>query len=413
MFRMTMITYALHELASRKGRSCAVIAGMSVGIALYVAFATLSDGYKRLVRLPFSQLSADITIQVPSTAQTTSKGNGIRLPVSNQPIRGRDVQRIAGIAGIKAVSGSVLLWNQSRTGFVIVQGIDTEDTTLGAAKVQEWVIKGRKLKGGAHEALLEEHFARFNRKHLGESIELGGRQFSIVGIVQQKEGSNVSSANAYIPIDDARVLGHVSQDSSNMLFAKLEAGEDPDIVRKRVARVLPGAIVSSADNIGEMMKGFGAISGSFSTTMGILSLLFAAIVTYRILLGSVNERAAEIGIMKAVGWKRIDVTVALMAETFFLGLLGALAGAALGYAGAWGLGSMKITLATPWNLNPVPAGVSHTAAMNLHSVAIPVSLSLETVALALAVSVLISGLTGVVVARNLAARKVMEALRHV
>jgi putative ABC transport system permease protein len=323
------------------------------------------------------------------------------------------VQRIAGIKGIKAVSGSLLLWNQSRTGFVIVQGIDTEDTTLGAAKVQEWLLKGRKLKGGANEVLLEEHFARFNRKHLGESIELGGRQFSIVGIVQQKEGSNVSSANAYIPIDDARALGGVEQDSSNMLFAKLQPGTDPDIVRKRVARVLPGAIVSSADNIGEMMKGFSAISGSFSTTMGILSLLFAAIVTYRILLGSVNERAAEIGIMKAVGWKRIDVTVNLMAETFFVGLLGALAGVALGYAGAWGLGSMKITLATPWNLNPVPAGVSHTAAMNLHSVAIPVTFSLETVVVALVVSVLISGLTGVMVARNLAARKVMEALRHV
>ena len=139
-----------------------------------------------------------------------------------------------------------------------------------------------------------------------------------------------------------------------MLFAQLQKGTDPDTVRKEVARVLPGAIVSSADNIGGMMKGFSAISGTFATTMGILSLVFAAIVTYRILSGSMTERALEIGIMKAVGWTRNDVTLALVTETLIVGLLGGLVGVALGYMAALGLGSLKISLTMPWNLNPFP-----------------------------------------------------------
>jgi putative ABC transport system permease protein len=384
---------------------------MAVGIALYVAFATLSDGYRSLIRLPFSQLSVDVTIQRPSSVQADKSGNGIRLPFSNQPISLADVRSIANISALQALAPSLLLWDQSPRGFVVIQGIDRDSAELGPTKAQEWVTKGRRLNGERTEVLLEKHFAKFHGKNPGDSIQLGRKQFAIVGLVEQKEGSAISSANAYIPIEEARALADLQPGASNMLFAKLQRGANADTVREQVARALPGAIVSSGDNIGDMMKGFTAISGMFSRTMGLLSLVFAAVITYRILAGSVNERSAEIGIMKAVGWKKSDITITLLTETFALGLIGGLVGIALGYLAAWGLGSMKISLTMPWHLSPVAAGSSHSVGMNVHSVALPIKLSLETIAVSLAAATVVSGLTGALVARKLAGVKVMEALR--
>ncbi|MEW6530945.1 MAG: ABC transporter permease [Thermodesulfobacteriota bacterium] len=408
---MTNISYAFRELTTRKGRSCAAIIGMAVGIALYVAFATLSDGYRRLIQLPFAQLSVDVTIQKPSSVQATNSSKGIRLPFSNQPISGSELENIAKVPAIQALMPSVLLWDQSPKGFVIIQGIDPTTPDFGPAKVQEWVVKGRKLNGKSHEVLLEKHFAKFHGKNPGDSILLGTRDFGIVGLVEQKEGSTISAANAYVTINDARALAELQPDTSNMLFAKLRRGANVDVVREQAAQALPGAIVSSTDNIGDMMKGFSAISGMFSWSMGMLALVFAGTVTYRILAGTVSERAAEIGIMKAVGWKQGDVTIALLTETIALGLIGGLAGIFLGYLGSLLLGSMKVSVTMPWHLSPVAAGAGHTAALNVHSVHLPVALSIETVAVALAAAVLVSGLTGSLVARKLAAVKVMEALR--
>lgn len=413
MSGMTSLLYAIRELTSRKGRSCGAIAGMSAGIALYVAFVTLSEGYRSLIQLPFSQLSVDVTIQRPSSKRTINEQDGIRLPFSNRPIEHEDVKKIADIPSIRTLSPSLLLWSRSPDGFVIIQGVDPTDTALGPARVQEWVVKGKRLTGKNDELLLEKHFARFNRKKVGESIRLGGRQFKIVGIVELKEGSTISSANAYVTIGAARELADLPAGASNMLFAKLKRGTHADSVRKEVNRILPGAIVSSADNIGGMMKGFNAISGKFSTTMAILSLVFAAIVTYRILAGSVGERAPEIGIMKAVGWTRNDITLTLVTETLVIGFLGGLAGVALGYLGALGLGSLKISLAVPWNLNPMPSGTGHAMSVSTRSVALPVVLSFKTVLVSLAVAGLTATLTGVALARKLSGLKVMEALRRV
>lgn len=412
MLRKAYLAYAIRELTTRKGRSCAVIAGMSAGIALFVAFATLSEGYRSLIRLPFSRLSVDVTIQQPSASQEGTAPNGIRVPFSNQPITAGNVERVAAVPGIKALSASLLLWSQSHKGFVVIQGMDLAGPSIGPAMAQEWVIKGRSLNGEGREVLLEEHFARFNRKRIGDSVPLGSREFEIVGIVQLKKGTTISAANAYITIKQARALVNVQGRAANMLFARLKRGTDPEAVRRQVTKVLPGAIVSSADNIGDMMKGFNAISGRFSTTMGLLALLFAAIVTYRILAGSVSERAAEIGIMKTVGWKKSDITWTLLAETVMVGVAGGLVGIALGYLGAWVMGSMKISLAMPWNLSPMPAGTGHAGAVNVHAEALPIAFSFDTIGVALAVAAATSGLTGATIARKLARVKVMEALRR-
>lgn len=408
---MTYLSYALREVTTRRGRSIAAIAGMSIGIALYVSLAALADGYSRLIQLPFAQLAADVTIQKSSGSQTGEQNRNIRIPFSNQPIDKEQLGAVEALKGVKAMAATLLLWEQSRNGLTVVSGIDPA-SSIGPARAQGWVGTGRPLGDQRGEALMENHFAKFHKKKIGDKIDLGGRPFTIVGLVEQKEGSTVSSSNVYIRIEEAREIANLPQGSANMIFATLEPGVAPEVVRERLAGALPGAILSTSDNIGDMMKGFNKIAGGFSTMMQYLALLFAAIISYKILSGSVNERAWEIGLMKTVGWRRKDVVMSFLAESAMLGLAGGLVGLLVGYLGAYFLGHIKISLALPWNLSPVPAGVGNAGRLNVQSVTLPIAVSCQTVIVSLMTSVIFGSLAGILISSRLAAVKARDAMRR-
>lgn len=409
---MTYLSYALREVTTRRARSIAAIAGMSIGIALYVALAALADGYSRLIQLPFAQLAADVTIQKSSGSQAGEQNRNIRIPFSNQPIDKEQLTAVRALKGIKATTATLLLWEQSRNGLAVVSGIDPASSSIGPARAQGWVETGRPLGDQLGEALMEKHFAKFHRKEIGAKIELGGRPFTIVGLVEQKEGGTISSSNVYISIGDAREIAGLPPGSANMIFATLEPGVAPEVVRKGLAGVLPGAILSTSDNIGDMMKGFNKIAGGFSTMMQYLALLFAAIVSYKILSGSVNERAWEIGLMKTVGWRKKDVVMSFLAESAMLGLAGGLVGLLVGYLGAYFLGHIKISLALPWNLSPVPAGVGNAGKLNVQSVTLPIAVSCQTVIVSLMTSIIFGSLAGIAISSKLAGVKARDAMRR-
>jgi putative ABC transport system permease protein len=249
-----------------------------------------------------------------------------------------------------------------------------------------------------------------NGFQLGQTISLGQKAFEIVGIVDLKPENTVLKANVYMSIEDARYLSGLPAGSANMFFARLKKGLDPEIVRTRLTAILPGILLTTTDNIGQIMKGFGRISGVFSKGLCALALLFAAIVCHRLLVGSVYERQRDIGIMKTVGWRSRDISRAFSTEAFLLSAVGGLAGVVLGYGIAYLLGSFEITLKIPWNLNPMPVTAAKT---DLIQMKLPVVFSIKTAVWALAVSSIFGVAAGKMVSRKLSAIKPMDAIRDI
>lgn len=409
MFQRTLWQYAFTEVIQRKSRSAGVAIGVALGIGLFVAIFSLADGYHRLVLRPFQQLKMDVAIQRSGPAPPRASSTGIRLPPANQPISREQVEAVKAFPEWEAVSRALVLWEHSAKGFTVICGVDTLGEDIGPSGVGEWVVKGHPLQQ-AGQVLLEKHFARVNRCQVGQTILMGRKPFTIVGLVELKPENAVSRANAYVSLEDARSLAELPPDSVNMLFARLKKGRDPETLQAKLIQVLPDARITTSDNIGQMMKGFGRLSGGFSKVLSGLSLLFAAFICYRLCLGSVYERRREIGVMKAVGWRNRDISHAVTMEAFLLGAAGGLAGITIGYGIAWILGSFEITLKMPWNLTPMPAMAANREAIRAQ---IPVVFSLKTSGLALVMSSIIGAATGALVSRKLAAIKPMEAIREI
>lgn len=114
-----------------------------------------------------------------------------------------------------------------------------------------------------------------------------------------------------------------------------------------------------------------AISGAVTTASGlaadlgtwvaiaalVASFMAAALLT----LASVSRRVREFGTLRALGWPARRITAQVLAETATVGIAGALAGVALGYAGAALISTLGRTVMV--NVTQLPSFVPSSRAM--------------------------------------------------
>ena len=109
-----------------------------------------------------------------------------------------------------------------------------------------------------------------------------------------------------------------------------------------------------------------ATSGIFAVLVGVvaLSLLVGGIVIMNIMLMVVTERTFEIGLRKALGAKRRDIMLQVLAESVTLSVAGGVVGTALGFLLAWVISKASPLPASvqPWS---VALGIGITAVVGL------------------------------------------------
>jgi len=389
--------------------------GIAVGIALFVSISAVSAAYKDAARQPFKNIGADLVVQRAEKKQSqpdngTKSMRGIRLPFSNQLFDAQDLLSLQQIDGIDATAHALLLWEFAANGFRTIMGVDAAQPSLGAGRVQKWIKQGRfPQKPG--EIALEKHFARFQKFGLGDTFQIGGRTFTIAGIIEIKEGAQVSAANIYMPLDSARMLLARKPEAINLIYLRLNDPSMLNPIKSQLAAQIKGVSISSSDSFLELMGGVSMISERFSLIASIVGLLGAVVLIMKTMIANLVERSHEIGILKAVGWTQQEIQKQLTAEAFFQTLAGGLLGILVGYFISFLLGFLSITIPVPWELNPVPAMAKQAQAVS-QVVRLPVSVSLSLAATAMGLSVIIGCVIAYVTGRRTSKMKPVDILRQ-
>jgi putative ABC transport system permease protein len=441
-------SYVLKELRHHHNRTLVNILGIGIGIALFVSINAVSTAYQKAVSLPFKNLGADIVVQRPEkravdSGQPPASMRGIRLPFSNQLLPSQDLEKLKRIEGVDSMASSLLLWEFNKGGFRTIMGVDLTQPSLGPVKVKDWLKEGRfPQKEG--EVVLEKHYAKFHHTQIGGTVEINGRLFSVVGLLEIKEGSQIASANIYLPLQDAQNLlgaglGGVNpvRNSSealnpagiilksnpaveqrgiisngvNIVYLRLKNPSLLSQVKTSIARQLNGVSVTSSDSSLELMGGVSRISDQFSFIVSLIALGGAVFLIVKAMLSNLVERSREIGILKAVGWTERDVQKQLMGEVFLQSLVGGVFGILMGYFFSYLLGFLSIPVSTPWELNLLPAFAKDTAAA-AQTVRLPVSISAGLTAISLALSLVAGGMASYVMGKRTARMKPAEILRQ-
>jgi len=409
--------YIIKELRHHHHRTLVNVLGIAIGIALFVSINAVSTAYQKAVSLPFKNLGADIVVQKPEkravdAAQKPTSMRGIRLPFSNQLLSQEELRKLGSIEGVAAWGSSLLLWEFEQRGFRTIMGVDISKPSLGPIKVKEWLSSGR-FPSQEGEIVLEKHYAKFQNAKLGDDFKIAGRTFTIVGLLEIKEGAQIASFNIYLSIQDAQKLLDQGTDGVNIAYLRLENPSLLPKVKSRIGKELQGLSVTSSDSFLELMGGVSKISDQFSLLASIIALGGAIFLIIKTMLGNLVARSSEIGILKAVGWTEKDVQKQLMGEALIQSLIGGLVGLAAGYAISYALGFFSIPVSTPWEINLTPAFARDTeTAAAAAAVRLPVAISAWLTFAALALSLISGGLASFFMGRRTARMKPVDILRR-
>lgn len=405
--------YVSSELTYRWKRSALLIVGIALAVALVTTLDMLGRAFADLATVPFRNLGADLIVQRSATQSAVPKQMGIMLPYSAEPITAAELQRLRQEPGVTDAAGFVLLWNLGKGSFISISGIPLTPgaPALGPGKVRDWLYQGRLPTPGTREVLVERHYGAFYRLTPGSKIDFSGEQFTVVGVVDIEQGSQIVASNFYMDIDEARRLANLPPDLVNQVFLKVSDIAQTETVKNHIAAWLSHASVTSP---GTMLQLFGGVSqtiGRFRSVAVFAGALAALALGATFVFGNLVERSRELAILRVIGWDQKYVRREIAAEMALQGLMAGIVALGLLAIGSNFLAHISITL--PMNLpgeNPAtfaPGGFQAVAS----KIALPVSLSIWDWLCGPIVAILALGMCGWWMAADRKATSLWAAMR--
>ena len=238
---------------------------------------------------------------------------------------------------------------------------------------------------------------------LGQTINIDGVLFEVVGVMAQKRGVSGSSAivdignpnrNVYIPFTtaQARLIGADLRERLDEMAVKIKPGADSEEVATVIERALSirhGGVRDYEIIIPEaLLRQKQRTQRIFSivlTAVAGISLVVGGIGIMNIMLATVTSRTREIGIRRAIGATRFNILAQFLVEALVISMVGGMVGVGFGF----GL-SKAITLYADW----------------------PVIISPDSVIISFSVAATTGIIFGLFPAIKAAALDPIEALRH-
>lgn len=423
-----MIKMAWREVSRRKSRSLLTIVSIFVGVAMLVSVWGVMRSLRREVINIFERSSSHMIIQRIVEAGPYRRA---RLARTLGPVPVRLMNELRNIDGVEDIGGQLhfWVWMPEAVAMTAAAGVDPgRADQFGPLSGDIHLIEGRMLReGDTGVALIDQRYAdRWDRK-IGDVLELCDLEFEVIGVFMPV-GSRAAQAEVFLPLEEGYSIMREEQPmflgdevSVNEIFVRLSDPRKVESVEEEARKILARGLDMNTQEARRRLN-FHTAAGIMPQAGGIsmmaqraaravtLVVVIAIIILFiRTALGSVTERYSEIGLLRAVGWRKKDISRLFMLEYSIQGVIGGLLGCAAGiavlYAWTAGVhGQMPITM------NPFPCMPSIPQPT---AVPIPFDPSLDLAAAAFGIAVATGVISGLLASRKAAGLEPMDALRRI
>ncbi|MCC7548160.1 MAG: ABC transporter permease [Burkholderiales bacterium] len=350
------------SLTAHRLRSVLTALGIAVGIAAVVLLTSIGAGLQRFVVSEFTQFGTNIISVSPGRISTQGVSVGVFGTV--RPLTIDDANALARLPHVQmtnpAVSGNAEVAAGGRTRRVMVVGVGASFASafklrvpVGSFLPQEDASQARAFAVlGA--TLRKELFGDANP--LGERVEIGGSRYRVIGVLESRGqvlGMDLDDA-VYIPA--ARALELFNREGLMEINVIHDPEADVDAVVESIRRTMIGRHGRDDVTITPQQKMLDVLSSVLGVltfavgALGGISLLVGGVGILTIMTISVAERTGEIGLLRALGARRVQILSLFLAEAALLAAVGGLSGLVLGVGLAWLLGLVfpALPVSTPW-----------------------------------------------------------------
>ena len=358
-------------ILANRARSLLTILGIVIGIAAVIAMTSLIDG----VRL---SLAAEIGLNASRSIQISCyRPGGGSLTENEISAAERDLS-----SEYDFITAYYYLSASGRS-----QTASVENIQITACDDQYFEAMGTKAEKGRlftkeenekssmvcllNTGAVKKLFGSASADAVGQSVSIGSDSYTVVGTVYTSDTYGDFSL-AYIPVKTAkdRLIGQQGGTSSANIIGFAKENADPYQVAAHTKSYL-----SNRYNLPEVTEGSDMEGGYVEATAAqalldqaeksmssfrvmtlstaAISLLVGGIGIMNMMLTNVTERIREIGLRKALGAKRADITAQFLLESIAICIVGGALGVALGFAGAFALAGVAGQAMGVPNLTPV------------------------------------------------------------
>ncbi|HTS42378.1 MAG TPA: ABC transporter permease [Xanthobacteraceae bacterium] len=313
---MNLVGYAVRNLHRRSIRTSLSIFSIGLAVGSALALIAISRSIEDSTRQGMEESGDDVVV----TQRGASDLFGGFVPQQT-------ADEVAKIPGVARVSGELVMFAPSDRGRTVLAAGWPEGSYL-------W--KGVPLREGRvpntgerHVAIIGDNVAEALAKAVGDTIELHGDKFRIIGIT--KYNSVINRGTAIVPLTDLQDVTYRNRQVSLIHVNYSRKLSSADVARVKSAIESIGRVtVSTASEVLENDRNF-AILKAVSLAVSIIALAMGALNVLNALLMATQERTHEIGIVAAIGWTDGQIMSSIVIEGMLMCAIGSLLGLLLSF----------------------------------------------------------------------------------
>jgi ABC-type antimicrobial peptide transport system permease subunit len=314
----------MRNLWRQRTRTALTLLSIGVSIAAVVALGGIAQG----------MLGAFTGMMMGSQTHLFAAEAGVDMDFS--AIDERTGARIAARSDVHAISG--MFWTGAVTDkmpMLIIYGYHPREFAIRRYRI----IEGEPLTG-RRQTIVGRMAAEQSGLEVGDTLRMLESNFRVVGIFET--GTAFEDAGVVIGLREAQSVTGKPRQVQFYLISLRDPGQ-AEAVREELKAAFPDIDFSLSSELGETTSDFRVIQ-AMADQLSLVAVFIGGLGMLNTMLMSVLERTREIGVLRALGWRRRGVLGMILQESLALGAVGGVCGVPLGLglggligsAGIWG-----------------------------------------------------------------------------
>jgi putative ABC transport system permease protein len=314
------ISLIAKNVMHRPVRTVLTTLGLAVAIASVIILVGISWNFENSFLAIYRTKGIDLVVVRAGSSNQLSSSLDISL--------GEKLRKIEGVAEVAPSLVDTVAFEEKNLVSVLVDGWVPGSILFRGIRL----LEGRALEPGDKKAvMLGRVLALTLDKKAGDSVTIAGEPFQVVGIFESD--SWFENGSLTMPLATLQsMMGRENQVTGFLIEAKSSDARSIDSLRKRIESTIAGVAATPARDhvMGDTQI---RLSRAMAWTTAAVALVLGSVGMLNTMLMSIFERTREIGILRAVGWRRRRVLALVLGEALVIALIGTTLGAVLAVVG--------------------------------------------------------------------------------
>jgi len=340
-------------LVANKARSGLTILGIVIGIGSVIAMISIGQGATGSIQSSIETLGSNLVMVMPGFQRiaggyqaSAGRGSAQTLALSDAEAIQQEITLAKAVA--PELSGRYQVTAKGTNTNTQVVGVTSDYSSVRNVEVDIGsFISEQNMRSASKVAVLgptarDDLFGE-NSNSIGQTIRIKGMEFKIIGVTKAKGGTGFGSQDdrILVPLSAAQRFLAGNQNVNTISIQAVDQNSMAMMQEQITSLLLSRHRISdpqladfSIMNQADIISSASSITNTLTILLGSIagiSLIVGGIGIMNMMLTTVTERTREIGLRKAIGAKKSDISRQFLVEAVMLTFIGGIIGIFIGW----------------------------------------------------------------------------------